>query len=387
MLLMRSRCFARVVVSACVVVGAVGCGSESDGDPATGSGPPTTDGDSATGSGPQTTDGDGDVRVGVMTAALARTPVESVGDGVAYLITIADLDAVAGATGHDRASGAADEAAWARSLAFPDSAVPVLPFDLLGRSMIDGEGLEQAYGFALSDVDTFVEVAAPPIKTAVLSGDLTLAPAAAPTGIDGVVTFGEGDDHAPNPDAMSPVNPIGIPVRAAQRDGSTILTTSTDAAGAWLAGGAALADDEALAALAGALDTAGAISAVIERGSFLRPLGADRTAPPSDITVPTPTGIVPFDVVAVGWTGDAETPIVVVYSFPNAAAASDSVAGLEAAYAERSTVFDQPIPDVVELVSIEASGSTVVALLRPAAGFGASEIAGMLNRRDAPFGY
>jgi hypothetical protein len=369
-----------------VVIGAVGCASEPDGDPATGSGPPTTDGDPATSSGPPTTDGDGDVRVGVMTAALARTPVESVGDGVAYLITIADLDAVAGATGHDRASGAA-EVAWARSLALPDSAVPVRPFDLLGRSMIDGEGVEQAYGFALSDVDTFVEVAAPPIKTAVLSGDLTLAPAAAPTGIEGVVTFGEGDDHAPNPDAMSPVNPIGTPVRAAQRDGSTILSTSTDAASAWLAGGESLADDDALARVAAALDTAGAISAVVERGGFRRPLAIDRTAPPSDITVPAPTGIVPFDVVGVGWTGDAESPIVVVYSFPNAAAASGSVAGLEVAYAERSVIFDRPIPDVVELVSIEASGSTVVALLRPAGGFGASEIVGMIRGRDAPFGY
>lgn len=203
------------VVVACVLV-AAGCGDDGG------------SGETGFGSGEQYS----------ITGALSQIPREFAADLEGNIeIYVADLLAAGEATGQSRPTGSsdADEATeWlgpmtGRSEAPVFVPVPIALLDGVGRSL--GEYKDEV-GFAVTDVDATIESRALPLSMMVLAGELE--PASTTEVADGVLTVGDGGDFEIDLLNAASARNLGRPIRIASNDGLVLLSTSTDAASAWL---------------------------------------------------------------------------------------------------------------------------------------------------------
>jgi hypothetical protein len=111
-------------------------------------------------------------------------------------------------------------------------------------------------GWSVLDVDAFVEQTTPPTTFAVVTGDFagdSLADDLVETD-DGIVSDKDGEDFEVDLDQITALSRIGQPVRMAQDGDKIALSSSTPEVRAWLDDEPSLAEDEAFAAVAGALD-------------------------------------------------------------------------------------------------------------------------------------
>ena len=244
-------------------------------------------------------------------------------------------------------------------------------------------------GWSLLDVDVFVEDSQPPYQVAVLAGDFddtTLADL--PEVGDGVHTVGEGADLAFNPEQASAVSPTGAPVRVAHQDGLLGVSPSTGTVAAWAGGlGTTAADDEALAAVAAALDEADVVSAVLVTGDTFGPGGILPTGEESLEETLELRPEAEFDAVGLGWAvEDGQSVITAAYHFGSEADAEASLPALEAIYTEGSTLAGgAPFSDYVQFVDGAQDGPVAVLTLEPGERGHPGAIATLLQRSELIF--
>ncbi len=322
--------------------------------------------------------------------ALGQIPLAHASDDNGRIeVYAADLLAAGEATGRSRPTGSTD-GNRAREWLAPMTGIGDAPvFVALPRvfrdSIGDLGGFEDEVGFAVTDVDATIESVAGRTSMSVLAGDLPT-----PTGPEvsgGVFTIGDGDDFEIDPAGRTAARPFGAPLRVASDDGLVLLSSTTDAAAAWLdAGSARLDSDEALATAARILDEREVLSAALVRENFSGAGVGTSDDGAAGGTLPVIT--TPFDTVAVGWgLADGDAVVTVVYVTADESAARAAAPEIEDVFASGlSQRTGQPIADVVTLDGVVPDGRAVVATLglpddrlRPGIVFE------MLLTRDAPF--
>lgn len=253
-----------------------------------------------------------------------------------------------------------------------------------------------ALGWSLLDVDSFAEVLLPPERFAVVAGDFDEATLLTdlPEVAEGVVTYGEGEDHAADLENANAVNRLGIPVRLGHRDGVVAASPSTEAVADWVAGPeVTLAEDTALAAVAGALDEQDVVAAVLTTGQNL---SGDLAVAEMSMTPEVVESLrqqltdlpsVSFGTVGIGWAVQDDEPVVVVaYHMGSEDAAERAVPQFETTYRQGVTLrTGQPLSDWVELLSVEAAGDVVVVRGRNGEVGRPGALLEHLYGRDVPF--
>ncbi|WP_459974811.1 hypothetical protein [Nocardioides pyridinolyticus] len=241
-------------------------------------------------------------------------------------ITTADLDAVAEANGLETPDGVDDATPdWLATMTGRDDAAAVVVPPNFARASTP-DGLVESTGFWWGAADSFASVAVPSEELSVFEGE----------------DLGE-------PEATDPLQV------ATTDDGAVAVSVSDALLQDWVDGGATTLDgDEQVTTVAGALDEAGAISAVI-------------------VGVPDPPLMV-----GIGWVGedDGVALVAVVYGFGSEEEASSAEAGLADGFSE--------LGDLLQVDEVAASGSTVTVTVRVAPGRASAPYELLVVQRDLP---
>lgn len=255
-------------------------------------------------------------------------------------------------------------------------------------------------GWSVLDVDSYAEFGPPPNVFTVLSGDFDEATLEdLPEAAEGVHTVGEGEDLTTNPQETTPMSPVGQPTRMAQADGKLAVSGHTDLVQDWVGGDQeeTLADHEALAALAGALDESDVVSAMfVVGGNFsLRdghPLTqSDRLDDEAVLEqleqrmdyLPTHA----YDAVAIGWAvEDDEAVITLAYHYASEEVAEEAAGQLETLFTEGEMLHTgAPLTDFYTLDETSSDGRTATARVHVADPRTVSQVPSLLMNRDVPF--
>ncbi|QYG92633.1 hypothetical protein HC251_09420 [Iamia sp. SCSIO 61187] len=293
-------------------------------------------------------------------AALAELPTPE--DDAGAMVSVADLDGLAEATGRDRPDDEEGGREWLQAfISGTDDEVPALVVaaePLHGFVSEDDPGVGDELGWSIADVEAFGQVQAAPRGVTVVSGDLgegSLDDADLEDLGGGVVSAGSGEDLAPDVDGgATAARPGRVPLRMTADGDHIVASPSTEVVEAWRDGtGPVLADDAELVAVAEALDGAGALSAVLLLGSG----------------EPGPEGlpVAPADRAGIGWSvDDGEAVITVAYAYPDATQAGAAAADLEAAlHDDEAPAGEDAITDLLEVEEVAVDGEVVVATVRP----------------------
>ena len=212
-----------------------------------------------------------------------------------------------------------------------------MPPTLTGGSPTE---MQEQVGWSVVDVDSFVATNDFLVASGEFDDD-TLSEHLAE--VDGeIVTDIEGEDHEEHPDQPTAFDYEGAPTRFAHDDGRIAAASETDAVRGWLDDEESLADDDAYADVAQALDDEEPYAAVV------LPMTGDEES---------------YDLVGIGWSEDDDAPLVTAaFHFDSDDAARDSVGALR----ER---FDlEPVGDHLEVEDADTKGSSVVVTTRPEEG-------------------
>lgn len=332
-------------------------------------------------------------------ASLEQIPAQATAESGFTQVFVGDLDAATEAAGLDRPDGEDVEeiTRWLQALTngpTPDGPAPVfvpIAEALSSRGPIQVDEFEDLLGWSVVDVRTFVEAPNPPQRISVFTGSFdrkTIEAASAVEPLDGSDDFlsaGEGDDLATNLEERVPWDQLGRPLRMAVEGDRLVASLTTPLLEAWADDDETLADDPGFAAVAEALDGAGAVSAALFQGDF-GDSGLNVTADVLE-RVEESMAATPFDTVGIGWSvDDGEAVVTVAYHFADDADASTGVEEIEAVFEEGASLRSgQPLSQLIELTSIEADGPVVVARLTPAAERPPSIAVEMVMSRDLPF--
>lgn len=228
-------------------------------------------------------------------------------------------------------------------------------------------------GWSVLDAATFAERQTLPQLLTVVTGDFdsTTFPQSLPEVADGVVTAGEGNDHAQDIAHPTMARPLGIPLRMSIKDSTIAAGRSTDELTQWLNGpDESLADDPELAAVAAALDDADAVSAVVSSGAIhsiedLAAVPGGTSQMKDELAGMIPAGS--FDTVGIGWAAANGDPVITVaYAFASDGDASDAVPVFEEMFANAPSITSgTPLSDFYSLQDAQADGSVVVLTLGP----------------------
>jgi hypothetical protein len=219
----------------------------------------------------------------------------------------------------------------------PAQAFVPMPPTLTGGSPTE---MEEQVGWSVVDVDSFAATS----DFLVASGgfdDDTLEEDLAKVEGD-IVTDIEGEDHEEHPDRPTAFDYQGTPTRLAHDDGRIAASSETDAVREWLDDEESLADDDAYADVAKALDDEDAYSALL---------------------LPMTAGKESYDLVGIGWSEDDGAPLVTTaFHFESEDAARGSVDEL------RDRFDLEPVGEHLEVEGADTNGSSVVVTTRPEEG-------------------
>jgi hypothetical protein len=258
--------------------------------------------------------------------------------------------------------------------------------------------MAELVGWSVLDVRDFVAIAQPPpdhflVVSGTFDGD-TLDTELAEVE-DGIVTDVEGDDHEINVDAPSALDRLGAPTRLAEQDGRIAAASSTEAVRGWLDGEESLADDDAFADVAAALDGQRVYSAVLSPApSGLDPamlvLGGQASPDQVQELQERLDGQLPddaYDAVGIGWAADDDGPLVsFAYHFDSEDQAEDNVDALRTLYESgTSLTTNRPYSDYFEVDDVTTAGPAVVVNARPASDTPLGAAYEMLNTRELLF--
>jgi hypothetical protein len=341
----------------------VGCGGD---DPASDPGGP----------GPDGSDPGGMTATGFATR-LATLPAAVAGDSDQIIqIAVADLDRAAELAGLTRPVGSTDpdelrEYVNALSGRFTEGPpVAALFPEAANIARIDQvDEFAAELGWSVSDVSWFAEYQMPPNAFTVIGGDLAesrLTDALGERPDDGIWRLG-GEDHEVNLEEVSAARPLGEALRLALVDDHLVMSRTTPPVAAALTGGASLAEDPRLSALAAAMDAESAYSALFLTGqpsSFqaqaLPPQVQDQAEARGAAALPQP-----FTGLAVGSTQIDGTPYAVfAYVHDDEAAATANADALRTLLEEGVSLnTGEPWSEQFGVADIRVDGATVVARL------------------------
>lgn len=332
--------------------------------------------------------------------ALAELPAE-VGEGEVMVVT-ADLQAATEAAALERPDTPETLAVrdWLLPLTGNPATIEQLPVFVplgevfnppyLGRH----EEFVDELGWSVTEVDAFVEASAPPQMFAVVTGDFADDAPSGQPGAEGVVTVGQGEDLATDLEDRTIARPLGGPLHQVRKEQRLAVTRSSGQARAWASGPEeTLADHEALAAAAGALDEAGVYSAVLLAGSSMTLQAAlGQNASKSALEeleeeyrdmLPT----TPFTAVGVGWSTDDSggARVTVAYTFPDEDAAEQGLTALERQLEEGDSIRGRPLVELVTLQEAARDRNVAVLTLGVPESSWPGDVYRMLQNRDLPF--
>lgn len=323
-----------------------------------------------------------------ISATLAQVPATDLEE---YTVRVADVDAATEAAGLERPDDPGDADATAQWLApltgMPSrdgyAPVPLLLPEPTTNSMHKMAEFDDIAGWSLVDVASYADIPEVPAPFTYIAGDVdedTLAHL--PEVGDGVRTVGEGQDRDHRLSETTPVQTTGAPVRMAQRDGQLAVSASTDAVKDWLTGPSEpITADPTISNLAGALDEAGAVSALMAMG---HDFSVGSFPAPAEAYGPLPRA--EYDAVALGWSADEGKPVVtIVYHFADPATASDSVESLRAVFENGRDSRGARLSDSLALEDITAQDTVVTATLSTTKDGAHVHLVSQLRQRDAPF--
>jgi hypothetical protein len=322
---------------------------------------------------------------GLVRSSLDQIPVEAydiASDASdSFELSIGDLTATADAVGLDAPKVGRDEAdvvQWLIDLevSSPDQANDTGLALLLPRSIeivqATPDIVKDELGLDLGAIATYAAIEAPIGQFVAFTGDLRLD-----SGLDdlggGVVSYGSGSDFELNLEEVSELSGIGRPIRLGERGGGIAVSTSTDAIEAYIADETTLGDDRRFVDIADVLDSAGVVGAyIVERDFSFDGLSGVASGQYLDVlnelnesASGLDNGVEDFDIVGIGMVDrDGEAGNVVVYHFDDSDAAARSVEALEDLWRDGDRFSaGAPISDSVDVMSVEAEGSTVTVAL------------------------
>lgn len=333
--------------------------------------------------------------------ALAELPAEA-GEGEVVVVT-ADLEAATDAAQLERPDTPEGQAVieWlAPMIGGPDDGQPKRVFVPLGEVfnpsyLAHHEEFADELGWSATEVGAFVEASAPPRMFAVVTGDFADDAPSGEPGAEGIVTVGEGEDLAADLEVRTAARPLGRPLHQVRKEERLAVTRSTEHATAWASGPEeTLADHEALAAAAGALDEAGVISAVLVAGRSV-PLqdalglnASEGTLTELEEEYRDLLPAAPFTAVGVGWSVDGEgaAEVTVAYVLPDEDAADQAVAALERQLEEGQSLRSRrPLNELITLRQATREGNIAVLTLGVSEGSRPGVVYQLLQERDLPF--
>lgn len=340
---------------------------------------------------------------GSLLGLLGEVPASAVDGAEAVEIIFGDLEAATAGAGLERPDPADATAVrdWSAVITGVMSPVEpefrfVIPGDsLTPTSWVRLDEMRAELGWTVGDLDQFVDVAALPSRfmvATVREGVEDSIGDAIGDADDGIWFLG-GEDFAVDVAGSTAARPIGESLRIAAGDGLLAVSRSTPPLAEWIDGPEeSLADDEGLAAVAGALDDAGAYTAMILDGtdhSIAGALGAtagpERTAAILDELgdgLPEPFGTVGY---GLSTDDDAVTTATIVYRFASEEAATDGAERIGALITDgTSFVTRAPVSERLTLIDATADGQLVIVTV----GFvdtAPHALLGMLLQRDLPF--
>ncbi len=283
-------------------------------------------------------------------SALAQLPAGTTADD--YVITMADLAAALEQAGAEQGDSAEAVAAWLPALtrgeaASPEGAAVLVPVpDDVAR--LHPADFATITGFRLGQATSFAHIGAPPSSFTVFDGlgDGALAGSLIPLD-GGIYTDIDGEDGVPDFTAEDALSQVRRPTRFAEDGGAVAMSSQTPTLREWLDGAGTLADDEALAEVAGALDRVGVVSAL---------LTAPRTAAASPGMPETA-----FDTIGLGWSAGK---VYVVYRF----AAAPDAGQLEALWRDTTLLTGATVSEFVLVDGVAVDGNVATVTLSPAEG-------------------
>jgi hypothetical protein len=332
--------------------------------------------------------------------ALAELPAEA-GDGEVMVVT-ADLQAATEAAQLERpdAPEASAVLEWLSPLTGgPRETGPLPVFVPLGDVfnppyLARHEEFADELGWSVTEVDAFVEASAPPRMFAVVTGDFADDAPLGEPGAEGIVTVGEEEDLAADPGNGTAARPLGRPLHQVRKEQRLAVTRSSGQAAAWASGPeATLAGHEALAAAAGALDEAGAFSAVLVAGTSmtlpeaLGPNASESTLKELEEEYRDLLPAIPFTAVGVGWSTDERggAEVTVAYVLPDEDAAEQAVTALGRQLEEGDSLRGRPLAELITLREAARDGNVAVLTLGVPEGSRPGVVYQLLQDRDLPF--
>ncbi len=331
--------------------------------------------------------GDGD-EVGFVAGQLALIPDSARGSGEYFEVFV--LDAVAGAEFVDLDAPApgrsADEiASW--SLAFQvrdnDDDLRLMLPPILGEPTVwtSPAAFADDTGIDLGAATTITfATPAPPVSLTVLGGEFELE-ASLDELSDAVLSVGGGDDFEPNIDGRTDWNPIGRPMRLAERPGAVALSTSTPVIEDWVAGPEmSIAEQPDFAAAAAALDARRVVNAYLLEADFAGGFQPDLAADLAGIDAYSVVGI------GIGPNRQGDARVAVAYVFDDEDAAAASLGALGALWLNGTSLMTgEPFDAHVAVPNAELEGRTVVVEFAPESGIDTLFPVNALVRRDVVF--
>lgn len=276
-------------------------------------------------------------------------------------IAAADLDAVDAATGLDRSTLAAEE--WLNTIygfgSVPDDprGLALFPpsFPPQGSGDVGEQDRRDELGFGLTDVDLYATMSSIPTQNyfGVYRGEqLALGDQFVDLG-NGVRSLGAGEDMFRSRENISPLRPLGQPVRATETTGLVAVSSSTASISDWRNAGPRLIDDERLRTAAQVLDTRDLIDVSTNIMDFSASVDA---VPPERVVITEP-----FSVLAVGTSvDDGVFTNVIAYVFDDPTAAEAMQPVIDAAWHQPSVFTDDTPADFYTSIEVTTSGSAVV---------------------------
>lgn len=285
-------------------------------------------------------------------SALAQLPAGTATDG--YVIAMADLDAARQQAGVKPGDDADLTLEWLSALsrgeaASPDGSAVLVPVPE-DVSLIRPSDFETVTGFHVGQAAAFTHVGAPPQSFTVFDGLGGDALGGSLIPVDGGIrTDVEGEDLVLDTSAEGALSRLGRPTRFATKGDRVAMSSQTPTLHDWLDGAGSLADDEALAEVAEALDRVGVVSAM---------LSAPRTAAASP-GMPAEA----FDTVGLGWS---DGRIHVAYRFTT----SPDAGRLEALWRDSTLMSGAAVSEYFLVEGVDVDGHVATVTLSPAGGRG-----------------
>jgi hypothetical protein len=324
---------------------------------------------------------------------LAEIPEPTLDDG--YTLTASDIDRAAELANAERPSDDADVDEildWALAISGvradegEGNPVAVLfPQAVNETRLAQIDEFRDELGWSLLQVSSFIELNLPPVRFTAMEGsfDTDEIDDALGEADDGIWSVG-GEDFETDVANVSATRPLGESLRLAENDGVLAVSRSTPPIEEWVEDdNDTVAEDDAIVAVAKALDDSEVYTAMILDGDTLSIGGAATT--PEQLEQLEETALQPFDVLGAGLSVDDDGNAIAtfVYHHDDEDTAEENAARLEDLIEDGASLINQqPLSERFDLVDVTVDGTTVTMTLQLADDALARQVFSMVFAQD-----